>query len=113
MLKSEPVPGRYYIVRSYDRKGRPEGASICKFKNREGRGCQLHGDRMGYYYHFQKYDDGITTVWVNYDENERDFSKVITQLNDRVRPYDSLIDPWSFELLPVKEKPKQEVSGER
>lgn len=102
MIRSEPATGKYYIVRTFDAKGRPEGASICKYINREGRGFQLHGDRMGYYYHFKKLSGGVSTVYVDHPEGEKDFSKVLAQLGERVAHYEGTIDPWDFTVLPAK-----------
>jgi hypothetical protein len=102
MLRGEPVRGKYYIVRTFDSKGRPEGASICKYVNREGRGCQLHGDRLGYTYHFEKFGGGISSVWVNFPEGEKDATKLYGQLGERVALYEGTIDPWDFTQLPEK-----------
>lgn len=102
MIKSEPVKGRYYIVRTFDAKGRPEGATICKFSNRAYHGCQLHGDRIGYFYNFTTFNGAIATVYARYDDGEKDFSKVMEQIGPSIAEYRGDIDPWDFTALPEK-----------
>lgn len=102
MIRSEPVKGKYYIVRTSDAKGRPEGASICKFINRAYHGCQLHGDRLGYFYNFQTYNGNTSTVYASYDESEKEFSKVYDQIGEMIAEYRGDIDPWDFNALPEK-----------
>lgn len=102
MIRSEPIKGRYYIVRTFDRKGRPEGASICKFIDRAYHGCQMHGDRLGYFYNFQTFTGGTATVYARYDENEKEFSKVYDQIGQMIAEYRGDIDPWDFTQLPEK-----------
>lgn len=103
LLKSEPIKGKYYAIKSVDRKGRREGVTIGKFIDREYRGCSLHGNRIGYSYIFARSDVmklaspdwlGTISIEVAFDESEKDFQKVITQLQKHIIPVPEGFDPF-------------------
>ena len=105
MLLHEPVKGKFYAVLSRDSKGRIEGLTIGRFIERQYCGCQLHGDRLGYSYLFAKNDIKScaepywmrpSNVFVKYDENEKDFSKVIKQLQQYVIPLPEGFNPFEI-----------------
>lgn len=105
ILKSEPIKGKLYAVLSRDSRGAREGITIGRFINREYHGCQLHGDRLGFFYVFARNDVKSCTnpkwistmsVYVIFDENEKDGSKIMSQLRERVMPLPDDFDPFTL-----------------
>lgn len=110
MLRSEPIKGKFYLILSRDTKGRREGLTVGRFIERQYCGCQLHGDRIGYSYVFARNDVtscaspewlGVSSIFVKYDDGEKDFSKVLTQLQQRVIPLPDGFD--AFALFNINE----------